>query len=127
MYTESSCRYDRVGTETLDSNLLDGIGVQLGRSVDDIADKVVLEQAAAGIIVVDVDEEVIDVDRIYASSAVMAVKLLKATMNVKPPTMATKSGMMAILFVWEVVRTPPTWRATVDESWSAVYPRVCPR
>ena len=47
----------------------------------------------------DVGEEVIGTDRIYASSAVMAVKLLKLTMNVKPPAMAAKSGMMDILFV----------------------------
>ena len=47
----------------------------------------------------DVGEEVIGTDRIYASSAVMAVKLLKPTMNVKPSAMATKWGMMAILFV----------------------------
>jgi len=66
--------------------------------------------------VADVDEEAIGADRIYASSTIMAVKLLKPMMNVKPPTMAAKSGMMAILFVWEAVRTPPTWRATVDES-----------
>jgi len=64
----------------------------------------------------DVDEEVVGADRIYASSVVLAVKLLKLTVNVKPPAMATKSGMMAILFVLEAVRTPPTWRATVDES-----------
>ena len=44
----------------------------------------------------DVDEEVIGADRIYASFMVVAVKL---TMNVKPPAMAAKSGMMAILFV----------------------------
>jgi len=56
----------------------------------------------------DVDEEVIGADRIYASFAVMAVKLLKLTVNVKPPAMAVKSGMMAILFVWEAVRTPST-------------------
>jgi len=42
----------------------------------------------------DVGEEVINRDRIYASSA-----LLKPTMNVKPPAMAVKFGMMAILFV----------------------------
>ena len=56
----------------------------------------------------DVDEEVVGVDRIYASSVVVAVKLLKLTVNVKPPAMTTKSGMMAILFVWEAVRTPST-------------------
>ena len=44
---------------------------------------------------VDVNEEV-GTDWIYASSVVMAVKLLKPTMNVKPPATATKSGMMAI-------------------------------
>ena len=64
----------------------------------------------------DVGEEVIGTDRIYASSAVMAVKLLKPTMNVKPSAMAAKLGMMAILFAGKVARTPPTWRATVDES-----------
>jgi len=64
----------------------------------------------------DVDEEVIGADRINASSVVVAVKLLKLTVNVKPLAMAAKSEMMAILFVWEAVRTPPTWHATVDES-----------
>jgi len=64
----------------------------------------------------DVDEEVIGANRIYASSAVVAVKLLKMMVNVKPPAKAAKSGMMAILFVERAIRTPPTWRATVDES-----------
>jgi len=64
----------------------------------------------------DVDEEVIGADRIYASTMVVAVKLSKPTTNVKPCTTATKLGMMTILFVWRAVRTPPTWRATVDES-----------
>jgi len=75
----------------------------------------------------DVSEEVIDTDRIYATSVVMAVKLLKLTVNVKSPAMAAKSGMIAILFVGRAVRTPPTWRATVDESWAAVYLGVYPR
>ena len=64
----------------------------------------------------DVDEEVVGADPIYASSVVVAVKLLKPTVNVKPPVLTAKSGMMAILFVWKAVRTPSTWRATVDES-----------
>jgi len=46
----------------------------------------------------DVGEEVIGTDRIYASSAVMAMKMLKPTMNVKPSVMAAKWGKMAILF-----------------------------
>ena len=49
----------------------------------------------------DIDEEVIGADRIYASSVVVAVKLLKMTVNVKPHAMAAKSEMMAILFVLE--------------------------
>jgi len=64
----------------------------------------------------DVGEEVIGTDWIYASFAVVVAKLLKLTVNVKPPAMAAKSGMMAILFVGRAVRTPSTWRATVDES-----------
>ena len=40
----------------------------------------------------DVDEEVIGADRIYASSVVVVVKLLKLMMNVKPPATAAKSG-----------------------------------
>jgi len=28
---------------------------------------------------------------------------------------------MTILFAGKAVRTTPTWRTTVDESWSAVY------
>ena len=75
----------------------------------------------------DVDEEVIGADRIYASFAVMAVKLLKLTVNVRPSGTAAEAGMMTILLAGKVVRTPPTWRATVDESWSAVYLGVYPR
>ena len=56
----------------------------------------------------DVDEEVIGVDQIYASSVVVAVRLSKPTMNVKPSATAMKLGMMTILFVWRAVRTPPT-------------------
>ena len=44
----------------------------------------------------DMDEEVISVDRIYASSVVVAMKLLKPTVNVKSPAMAAKFEMMAI-------------------------------
>ena len=56
----------------------------------------------------DVDEEVVGADRIYTSSVVVVVKLLKLTMNMKPPAMAAKSEMMTILFVGRAVRTPPT-------------------
>ena len=94
--------------------------------VGDVAGVVGVVASVVGV-ATDVNEEVIGADRIYASSVVMTVKLLKLTVNVKSPAMATKSGMMTISFVGEVVRTPPTWRATVDESWSAVYLGVYPR
>jgi hypothetical protein len=50
-----------------------------------------------------------------------------ATVNKRPSTTAAESGMMTILLAWEAIRTPPTWRITVDETWSAVYQGVCPR
>jgi hypothetical protein len=55
------------------------------------------------------------------------VQVIWPTMNERPSAMAVKLGMMTILLAWEAVRTPPTWRATVDEMWSAVYRRVCPK
>jgi len=83
--------------------------------VEDVAGVVGVVASVVGA-ATDVDEKVIGVDQIYASSVVVAVKLLKLTVNVKPPAMVAKSRMMAILFVWEAVRTLSTWRATVDES-----------
>jgi hypothetical protein len=47
--------------------------------------------------------------------------------NVRSSAMAVKSGMMTIWLAWEAVRIPPTWYATIDEIWSAVYLGVCPR
>ena len=75
--------------------------------VEDVAGVVGVVASVVGA-TANVDEEVIGADRIYTSSVDVAVKLLKLTVNVKPPAMAAKSGMMAILFVWEAVRTPPT-------------------
>ena len=66
--------------------------------VGDVARVVGVVASVVGV-AADVDEEVIGTDRIYASSMVVAVKLLKLTVNVKPPAMAAKSGMMTILFV----------------------------
>ena len=45
--------------------------------------------------VADVDEEVIGAVRIYASFVVVAVKLLKLTVNVKPPPWPLKGAYMA--------------------------------
>ena len=48
----------------------------------------------------DVDEEVIGADRIYASSVVMVVKLLKLTVNVKSPAM-----VKALVWFWIIDET----------------------
>jgi hypothetical protein len=55
------------------------------------------------------------------------VQVIWPTMNERSSATATESGMMIILLTWEAVRAPPTWRATVDETWSAVFQGVCPR
>ena len=55
------------------------------------------------------------------------VQVIWPTVNVRPFGVAMDPGMMTILFFWEAVRTPPTWRATIDEIWSVVYPGVYPR
>ena len=55
------------------------------------------------------------------------VQVIWPTVNVRPFGVAIEPEMMTILFAWRAVRTPRTWHATVDEIWSAVYLRVCPR
>ena len=55
------------------------------------------------------------------------VQVIWPMVNVRPFSVAIEPGMMTILFAWRAVRTPPTWRTTVDEVWSAVYLEVCPR
>ena len=84
--------------------------------------------------IADAGEAVVDTDWIYASSVVMAMKLSEPVVQVIWPMVnvrlfgvATEPEMMTILFAWRAVRTPPTWRATIDEIWSAVYLGVCPR
>ena len=55
------------------------------------------------------------------------VQVIWPTMNVRPFGVAMEPEMMTILFAWKAMRTPPTWCATVDEIWSAVYVGVYPR
>jgi hypothetical protein len=43
------------------------------------------------------------------------VQVIRPTV-MSPSATAMKLGMMTIWLVWEAVRTPPTWRVTVDES-----------
>ena len=83
--------------------------------------------------VADAGEVVIGAGWIHASSVALAMKssapvvqVIWPTVNVRPFGVATELGMMIILFAWRAVRTPPTWRAIVDEIWSA-YLGVCPR
>ena len=84
--------------------------------------------------IADASEAVVNVDWIYTSSVVMEMKLSEPVVqviwpmvNVRPFGTAMEPGMMTILFVWRAVRTPPTWRATVDEIWLVVYLGVCSR
>jgi hypothetical protein len=90
--------------------------------------------AVASVVGTVANEDVVDADRIYTSSVVVAMKLLTPVVQVIWPTVnerlfatIAESGMMTILLAWEAVCTPPTWNATVDETWSAVYRGVCPR
>ena len=55
------------------------------------------------------------------------VQVIWLTVNVRPFGVAMEPEVMTVLFTWRAVRTPPTWRATVDEIWSAVHLGVCPR
>ena len=84
--------------------------------------------------IADAGEVVVDADWICTTSMVMAMKLSEpvvqviwSMVNMRPFGVAMEPGMMTILFVWRAVRTPPTWCATVDKIWLAVYLRVCPR
>ena len=55
------------------------------------------------------------------------VQVIWPTVNVGPFDVAMEPEVMTVLFAWRVIRTPPTWRATVDEIWSTVYLGVCSR
>ena len=55
------------------------------------------------------------------------VQVIWPMVNVRPFGVAMEPEVMTVLFAWRAVCTPPTWRATVGEIWSAVYLGVCPR
>jgi hypothetical protein len=93
-----------------------------------------LVRAVASVVGAVADEDVVDADRICASSVVVAVKLLTPvvqviwpTVNERPSATVVELGLMTILLVWEVVRTPLPGARTVDEMWSVVYQGLCPR
>ena len=61
-------------------------------------------------------------DRIWVPSETVVVRLpprvvhvIWPTVNVRPSGTAAETGTMTILFVGKAVRTPSTWRTTVDE------------
>jgi hypothetical protein len=79
-------------------------------------------RAVASVVGAVADEDMVNTDRICTSSMAAAVKLLTPvvqviwpTVNERPSATAAELGMMTILLSWEAVRTPPTWRTTVDE------------
>ena len=76
----------------------------------------------ASIRVVGADAAVIP-DWIWVPSETMVVRpppcvvhVIWPTVNVRPSGTAAEAETMTILFAGGVVRTPPTWRTTVDES-----------
>jgi hypothetical protein len=80
---------------------------------------------------------VVDVDSVGAGActASMAsaepsapvVQVNVPIVNVSPAGRTMEAGKLTIWLAIESAHTPPTWRATVDEIWSAVYRGVCPR
>jgi hypothetical protein len=44
------------------------------------------------------------------------VQVIWPTVNERPSATAVESEMMTILLTWEAVCTPPTRRATIDET-----------
>jgi len=80
------------------------------------------ERWSSGVSIVEADAAVIP-DRIWIPSKTVVVRppprvvhVIWPTVNVRPSGMAAEAGTMTILFAGKAVRTPPTWRATVDES-----------
>ena len=55
------------------------------------------------------------------------VHVIWPTVSVRPSGTAAEARTMTILFIGRAVHTPHTWRATIDEGWSAVYLGVSPR
>ena len=60
-------------------------------------------------------------------SSESVVQVIWPMVNMRPFGVAMEPEMMTILFAWRAVCTPPTWRATVDKIWLAVYLGVCSR
>ena len=75
-----------------------------------------------GVDVVGVNAAIVP-DRIWVPSEAVVVRppphvvhVIWPTVNVRPSGTAAEAETMTILFAEKAIRTPPTWRATVDES-----------
>jgi hypothetical protein len=86
----------------------------------------------------EIEFAVVDVDSVGAGGACTAstasvgasvpvVRVNVPIVNVSPAGRTMEARKLTIWLVIESACTPPTWRATVDEIWSAVYRGVCPR
>jgi hypothetical protein len=86
----------------------------------------------------EIESIIIDVDSVSARGACTAstasagpsalvVQVNVPIVNVSPVERTMEAGKLTIWLAIESVRTPPTWRATIDEMWSAVYRGVYPR
>jgi hypothetical protein len=90
--------------------------------------------AIAGVVGAIADDDVVDTNRIYASSVVVAVKLLTPVVQVILPTMNERTIRLGhgvgdddhLARLGSCTHTP-TWHATIDETWSVVYQGVCLR
>jgi hypothetical protein len=47
--------------------------------------------------------------------------------NVRPAERSMEVGKLTIWLAMQSAHTTPTYSATVDDMWSAVYQGVCPR
>jgi hypothetical protein len=53
------------------------------------------------------------------SASVVQVNVL--IVNISPAGRTMEAGKLTIWIAIESARTPPTWRSTIDEIWSAVH------
>jgi hypothetical protein len=84
-----------------------------------------------------IESAVVDVDSVGAGGACTAsttsagpsaavVQVNVPIVNISPARRTMEAGKMTIWLTIESARTPPTWHATIDKMWSAVYRGVCP-
>jgi hypothetical protein len=86
----------------------------------------------------EIESAVVDVDSVCARGActtsmastgslALVVQVNIPIVNVSPAGRTMEAGKLTIWLAIESARTPPTWCATIDEMWSAVYRGVYPQ